>query len=194
MSLEIASDRSIGLTKTLTTFAGGSTGEWRILSSTAVCGEGLPPVARLTKTEDDKNASSQQWVLSGFTSNGRYTNRSEQDALVSIQRSLGRDFATRAALIPIRKNAQWWDMAQDERRRVVEAESRHISIGMEYLPAIARRLYHCRDIGGPFDFLTWFEYAPEQGPAFENLVERLRKTQEWSYVDREVDIRLAREV
>src|SRR2546428_7160638 len=29
-----------------------------------------------------------------------------------------------------------------------------------YLPAIARRLYHCRDLGEPFDFLTWFEYAP----------------------------------
>src|SRR3569833_2436294 len=99
VSLEIASDRSIGLTKTLTTFAGGSTGEWRILSSTAVCGEGLPPVARLTKNEDDKSASSQQWVLSGFTSNGRYTNRSEQDARGAGRRGGGRGGAARAARI-----------------------------------------------------------------------------------------------
>ncbi len=32
---------------------------------------------------------------------------------------------------------------------------------MRYLLAVARRLYHCRDLGEPFDFLTWFEYAPQ---------------------------------
>ena len=63
---------------------------------------------------------------------------------------------------------------------------------MPYLPAIARKLHHCRDIGEPFDFLTWFEYAPEHADAFEQLVKTLRASLEWTYVDREVDIRLAR--
>ncbi|MGH3478580.1 MAG: hypothetical protein ACRDRY_23980 [Pseudonocardiaceae bacterium] len=63
---------------------------------------------------------------------------------------------------------------------------------MEYLPAVARQLYHSRDLGEPFDFLTWFEYAPDAGPAFEELVARLRVTTEWGYVEREVEIRLAR--
>ncbi|MFN8889797.1 MAG: chlorite dismutase, partial [Cyclobacteriaceae bacterium] len=58
--------------------------------------------------------------------------------------------------------------------------------------AIARKLYHCRDIGEPFDFLTWFEYAPEHATAFEDLVGKLRETEEWKYVDREIDIRLTR--
>jgi hypothetical protein len=61
---------------------------------------------------------------------------------------------------------------------------------MDYLPAIARRLLHCRELGEPFDFLTWFEYAPEHAQAFEDMVARLRDTLEWRYVDREVDIRL----
>jgi len=63
---------------------------------------------------------------------------------------------------------------------------------MEYLPAIARRLHHSRDLGEPFDFLTWFEYAPEHSNIFEELVSRLRGTREWQYVDCEVDIRLVR--
>ncbi len=63
---------------------------------------------------------------------------------------------------------------------------------MKYLPAIARRLHHCRDLGEPFDFLTWFEYAPKHSEAFEELVGRLRETEEWVYVEREVDIRLTR--
>jgi hypothetical protein len=42
------------------------------------------------------------------------------------------------------------------------------------------------------DFLTWFEYAPEYEPGFEELLRDLRASPEWKYVDWEVDIRLAR--
>ena len=63
---------------------------------------------------------------------------------------------------------------------------------MKYLPAIARKLFHSRDIGEPFDFLTWFEYAPDDADAFEELLFALRSTEEWSYVDREIDIRLTK--
>jgi len=64
-----------------------------------------------------------------------------------------------------------------------------------FLPAIARRLYHCRDLGPdePFDFLTWFEFAPEDANAFEDLVGQLRRSPEWNFVDRECDIRVTRD-
>ncbi|MBC4013821.1 chlorite dismutase family protein [Siccirubricoccus deserti] len=132
------------------------------------------------------------WALRGVTSNPRYTNRAELNALGAVQQGLLRPQATRAALIPIRKTEAWWALAQDERRAILEEQSRHIGIGMEYLPAVARRLYHSRELGEPFDFLTWFEYAPEHAADFEELVRRLRQTAEWAYVDREVDIRLSR--
>jgi chlorite dismutase len=112
--------------------------------------------------------------------------------LENIQANLDRPEATCAALIPIRKTAAWWELAQDERRKIFEGQSRHTATGLKYLPAIARRLYHCRDIGEPFDFLTWFEYAPYHSDVFEELVNTLRKTEEWRYVDREIDIRLIR--
>ena len=84
-------------------------------------------------------------------------------------------------------------MPQDERRRIFEESSHHIATGLEYLPAIARRLHHGRDLGETFNFLTWFEFAPEHADAFEDLVDRLRLTEEWSYVEREIDIRLFRQ-
>lgn len=134
------------------------------------------------------------WLLRGITSNERYVVREEKVALVSKQEGLGREASTCAALILIRKNAAWWALPQDERREVFEAQSRHIAIGLKYLPAVARRLHHCRDLGPdePFDFLTWFEYAPPDSGAFEDLVQALRASPEWEYVDREVDIRLTR--
>jgi hypothetical protein len=170
-----------------------------------------------------------------------------------------------------------WALAQDERTAIL-ARSRHIPIGLEALPNVARRLHHCRDLGlepggaaPPFDFLTWceasgarpraslvlegpqglgrvpagfgcsgaggahaprwgrqpmkrspsstrhsrllpppqkkaslhpplrprtlrphprFEYAPQDEALFEDMVAKLRATEEWRYVEREVDVRL----
>ena len=132
------------------------------------------------------------WSLRGITSNERYVERAEKAALVARQEGLGRPASSCAALIPIRKSAAWWALTQDERREVFEAQSRHIGIGMAYLPAIARRLHHCRDLGPdePFDFITWFEYAPADEAAFDDLLAALRASPEWAYVEREVDLRL----
>lgn len=70
--------------------------------------------------------------------------------------------------------------------------SGHNRIGLDYLPGVARRLLHCCDISEPFDLLTWFEFAPIKAPAFDELLRRLRGTEEWSYVERGAEIRLER--
>lgn len=176
-------------------FVVGASGPWRIDGITPVIGASLPPAERLRVVESFQTFASVGgiWTLRGVTSNVRYTNEHELDALVERQQGLGRANATRAALIPIRKTEAWWALAQDQRRTILEEQSRHIGIGLEYLPAVARRLHHSRELDEPFDFLTWFEYAPEHSTAFEELVRRLRETSEWKYVDREVDIRLSRQ-
>ena len=177
----------------VTVFAGGEVGQWRVEGVEPVTGPPLPPISRLAISDDPYLAHpGAAWVLRGVPSNLRYTRRHEHDALAARQADLDRPEATRAALIPITKSEAWWELAQDERRTVFEETSHHIAIGLEYLPAIARRLYHGHDLDEPFDFLTWFEYAPEDAPAFEDLVVRLRATREWEYVQREVDVRLAR--
>jgi len=176
-------------------FVGAARGQWAIRSIEPVTGASLPGAARLAIHAShslDSAAPASAWVLRGTAGHVRYVERSERDALVAIQAGLGRVQASRGALIPIRKSAAWWDLAQDERRHILESASHHISGSMKYLPAIARRLYQSRELGEPFDFLTWFEYAPEHAAAFEELVAMLRATEEWKYVEREVDIRLER--
>lgn len=173
-------------------FVAGSAGEWRIQRLAAVRGAGLSPAARLARIEGAHPAPGGAWSLRGTTSNERYVTRAEKEALRAVQPPLGREDSTRAALIPVRKSAAWWDLAQDERRRILEERSHHVSIGLRYLPAVARRLYHSRDLGEPFDFLTWFEYAPPDAQRFEDLVGDLRRSVEWEFVEREVDVRLSR--
>ncbi|BAT60136.1 chlorite dismutase precursor [Variibacter gotjawalensis] len=173
-------------------FCAAASGAWRIDSIDSVVGEALPRAARLDVVEGAELVHG-EWVLRGVTSNARYTRRDELEALAARQEGLGRPAATRAALIPIRKSESWWALAQDERRAIMEEQSRDIAIGLEYLPGVARRLHHARELGEPFDFLTWFEFAPEHASDFETLVTRLRATPEWRYVEREVDIRLSRE-
>ncbi len=178
---------------TLTRFTGGATGAWQIERILSVSGPTLAPAERLDVSEASPVADSRAaWTLSGAISYKRYTGRAEQAALDAVQPALGRPEARCAALIPITKTARWWDLSQDERRAVFEETSHHISIGLEYLPAVARQLYHGRDLGEPFDFLTWFEYAVGDTIAFEELLDRLRTSREWDYVEREVDVRLSR--
>ncbi len=131
---------------------------------TTLAGDPLPEVARLSVRAGEAPAmGSPCWTLAGVAGHLRYTRRDEAAAL-----------------------------AQDERRCICEEQSRHTSIGMEYLPQIARRLHHGRDLGEPFDFLTWFDFAREDEGLFDELLARLRAGAEWTYVTREIDIRLTR--
>ncbi|MBA4029262.1 MAG: chlorite dismutase [Planctomyces sp.] len=174
------------------TFVAGDRGPWITERVTPVTGEPYVSAPRLDVIEGNLAHCDSLWCLRGFRSNLRYTTTAEHAKLLEKSAGLGRPEATLAALIPIRKNDAWWALAQDQRRALFEETSRHTSIGLEYLPNIARRLYHSRDLGEPFDFLTWFEYAPQHEAAFDELLVRLRRTQEWTYVDREFELRLRR--
>jgi chlorite dismutase len=185
-------------TRLRVTFAGGEAGAWRVAELRPVVGDSLPPVARLAVVERAgpeafAQVAGSAWQLRGVTSHERYVQSEESATLVTRQPPLGRPEATCAALIPITKAPAWWDLAQDKRRAIFEERSHHIATGLRYLPAVARRLHHGCDLGEPFDFLTWFEYAPADAAVFEELVALLRATEEWRYVVREIDLRLIRE-
>lgn len=174
------------------TFDAGDVGQWRVMRVMAVSGPTLSQTPRLRVVEGEPPENSGDWRLRGVVSNMRYSGASEAVALRAVSPALVRPEARCAALIPIRKSAEWWGMPQDERRAIFEERSGHISRSMKYLPAIARRLHHARDLGEPFDFLTWFEFAPEHIDEFESLLDELRSSEEWRYVEREVDVRLMR--
>jgi hypothetical protein len=174
------------------TFVGASVGTWTLTRLDAVIGDGVPHASRVEIVRDAGVPPGASWSLRGVSGHARYVERREKTMLDAASPPLGRPEATRAALIPIRKSSAWWALPQDERRAIFEERSRHITDSMAYLPRVARRLYHARDLGEPFDFLTWFEFAPEHAQAFEELVALLRSRDEWRYVEREVDIRLSR--
>jgi Chlorite dismutase len=179
----------------LFSFIGGNQGPWKARESRCITGEPLPRIERLEITSGISPRLDATWVLQGAMSNERYVTRPEKAQLVEKQQGLGRPEATYAVLIPIKKSPDWWALTQDERCAIFELQSHHNQIGMDYLPAIARRLHHCRDLTEeqPFDFLTWFEFAPSAEEGFDQLLARLRASVEWGYVEREVEIRLLRE-
>jgi len=178
------------------TFVGGGRGQWIVESMEALVGRGLRRVERVAVVEGPFEYGPRQgaWRLRGVTGHERYVTRAEQEELRRRSSGLGRTEATRTVLIPIRKTSAWWELAQDERRAIFEEQSHHIQLGLRSLPAVARRLYHSRELGEPFDFLTWFEFAPAAGEAFNELLRELRRTTEWTFVEREVEIRLRRAV
>jgi len=179
------------------TFRGGDTGRWRVTEMEAIAGEPLPGARRLAIASGPDIPADPQaaWALRGITSNERYVDRAERSQIVAKLLGLGRPEASCAALISIRKNEAWWALTQEERLEIFKEQSHHTRIGLQYFPELARRLHHCRDLSEnePFDFLTWFEYAPAQEAAFNKLLAALRAIEEWKYVEREVDIRLVRE-
>jgi hypothetical protein len=180
----------------ITSFLGGAVGEWRVTSRTVLRGDPIAPVSRVTMIAGEAPGSDEAvWALRGVATHDRYTTREEKSELVAVQAPIGRPQATRAALILLRKNADWWALTQDERRKILEEESHHIAIGMRYLPAVARRLLHCRDFATqePFDFLGFLDFAPEDEQAFDDMLNLLRATSEWSYMDREIDMRLSQD-
>lgn len=176
-------------------FVGGDTGPWSVTRSSVIVGPTLPEVNAIDIVDgNDIPDADADWVLRGVTSNERYLTRPEKKKLIERQELIGRPTSTHGALIPIRKTAEWWALTQDERRQIFEESSKHIAIGLDYLPAIARRLHHCRDLETqePFDFLTYFEFNEADEGAFDDLLSKLRDSEEWKYIDREIDIRMTR--
>lgn len=175
-------------------FSGGNVGAWRVRGCRTITGEPVPDVARIDVRlgYDSATHNVPAWQIRAFTSNLRYAERHEVHRLQAMQEPLDRPEAVHAAMIPIKKSAAWWQLAQDERRAIFEAQSHHTEIGLKYLPEVARQLYHAGDLGEAFDFVTWFEFAPEHEAAFDALLSELRAAPEWAYVEREVDIRLVR--
>ena len=176
----------------LVTFIGGDAGPWSVDKMTAVAGEGLPAVERIDVVEGTGSPHPGTWVLRGTIEGDHYVLDAERHELQGRYAPLGRPTAISAAMIPIRKRAEWWALPHHMRRAIFEERSHHISTTLAYLPRIARRLHHSRDLGEPFDFITWFEFAPGDAAAFDELVDTLRGTEEWTYVEREFDVRLSR--
>ncbi len=179
----------------LFSYMGGTTGPWRITKAVTHCGLPLKNATHveITSGQNHRVPAGTAWVLSGVVRNSRYVTREERIPLESNQPSFSNEDATCAALIPIRKSMTWWNLGRNERREIREAGSESLTTVMKFLPAIARKLRPGRAWGEKFDSVTWFEYAPQDASIFDAMVDVLRSSEEWRYVEREIDIRLVRD-
>ena len=117
-----------------------------------------------------------------------------------LQERLAKEYpasaGTVAVLIPIRKSAAWWSLAQDERQQHFRRESgsrNHSAIGLEFASKIYRKLYHARyfETLPRYDFLTYFEFNEKDSDDFRALLKDLRNVEqnpEWKYVEMETEI------
>ena len=158
----------------LVAYVGGFEGPWRVEGITAPHGEPLAPAARLAVVEGPGAAeASGRWVLRGVV---------EGEGEIG-QSPLGRPEARCAALLALRTAPAWRDLGGDERRKLG---------GGLAAPAVGHRRHRSLDPDEPYDTLHWFEFSPqEQGP-FNELVDALRASDAWSYVERELDVRVIR--
>lgn len=77
-----------------------------------------------------------------------------------------------AIVIPIRKDAEWWSLAQDKRTGLMQE---HTEAALPYHKTVKRKLYHATGLDD-FDFITYFETAKLDD--FQNLILSLQKVKE----------------
>jgi len=172
-------------------YIGGTTGEWQVTHLSSPLGAPVPAVPRLDVVSGPLNgiAAGTSWILSGVVQNTRHVTREESPPL--LKRSSGNRPVepTCAALIAIHRSAEWWQLGKAARREIQQTHSRPRVLPL--LSAMIRNL-HGRDLSSQFDCVTWFEYEPRDSASFDDLVAVWRASEEWTFVDREFDLRLIR--
>lgn len=175
--------------KHTTYFAGGSHGNWHVKSMITHRGKPLPMVSHLNVgTENGLYLSDTSWIIEGATSHLHYTTQKESVALKAVSHEHKDMILPHVVAIFIRKSDDWWQLAQDERRKIFEEISKHTTLGLAALPEIWRTLYHARDLSQEFDFITWFEFTTSAAERFNHVLNQLRQSEEWHYVDREIEL------
>jgi hypothetical protein len=156
----------------------------------------LPPAAGWVRLESESALSAPSAGFSGVTQHVAYTDAAARQSLAAISASPS---GPCAVLIPIKKSAAWWALAQDERLRRFHGNAvapGHDTIGRAYAARIFRRLYHARYFpGSRWDFLTYFEFPVSETAAFQALLSELRdpsQNPEWEWVEAELELWLTK--
>jgi chlorite dismutase len=167
----------------------------RLRAIVGAAAEGVEVGRRLWRVEAGGRLPVTDAPFVGATTHVAYTDSVTRTELAQISAS---ESGPVAVLIPIRKNAEWWTLAREQRQAYVMegAPNGHIAIGRRYAARIYRRLYQARYLpGSEWDFLTYFEFPSQETQAFIELLTELRdvdRNPEWAFVDRETEIWMTR--
>ena len=116
-------------------------------------------------------------ALTGITKSLNYiTKEASQDMNAALSSASYSDEEPKYSIVvPIEKNAEWWNMSHEERLAQMEV---HTAPTLEFLVNVKRKLYHSTGLDD-VDFITYFETADLN--AFNNLAVSLMQVPENLY-------------
>ena len=105
-------------------------------------------------------------TLVGLTKERRYITAEKTPALNTelVSQPYQGDNPRFAIVVPIKKNAEWWNLPEEQRQEEIE---RHTRKSMPYLSKVKRKLYYSTGLDD-IDFITYFE--TDDLMAFHQLV------------------------
>jgi len=111
-------------------------------------------------------------TLNGLTKKANYVPGFSDELKAGLKAQTDADPKPYAIVIPIRKDAEWWQLDQETRTAMMKE---HTEASLPYLKTIKRKLYHSSGLDD-FDFITYFETAKLDD--FNNLIIALEKVKE----------------
>ncbi len=111
-------------------------------------------------------------TLNGLTKKANYVPALPDDLKTALKTPPDPGPKPYAIVVPIRKDADWWQASQDERNAMMKE---HTEASIAYLKTVKRKLYHASGLDD-LDFITYFETAKLDD--FNNLIIALERVKE----------------
>ena len=111
-------------------------------------------------------------TFNGLTKKANYVPGFSDELKTGLKVPPDADFKPYAIVIPVRKDAEWWQLDQEARINLMKE---HTEAALPYLKTVKRKLYHSSGLDD-FDFITYFETAKLDD--FNNLIIALEKVKE----------------
>lgn len=117
-------------------------------------------------------------IMHGLTKKANYVPGFPDDIKADLKTASDPGPKPYAAVIPIRKSADWWAMDQDSRAAMMKE---HTQASLPYHKTVKRKLYHSTGLDD-IDFITYFETSKLED--FHGLILAQERVKEFQYVRR----------
>jgi len=114
-------------------------------------------------------------VFSGLTKKANYVPGMPDNLKAELKISSEPGPNPYVIVIPIRKDADWWSLPQEQRAAMMQE---HTEAALPYSKTVKRKLYHATGLDD-LDFITYFETSKLED--FHSLVLALEKVKEFQY-------------
>jgi len=114
-------------------------------------------------------------VFSGLTKKLNYVPGMPDSLKAELKISSEPGLTPYVIVIPIRKDADWWSLPQEQRAAMMQE---HTEAALPYSKTVKRKLYHATGLGD-LDFITYFETSRLED--FQSLILALEKVKEFRH-------------